>query len=435
MHNTPSISLTLIIALLSGLISACHKERINKDGLVGTYQEPVWEKPLPQMPRVPFGRQTYSYVWSSVAHKQHFFVRGVDGSIAQTLWQYDAVTGEQEATWTFNDDIDALCQYDSLLLMGTERTMRAVNLVNGTIVWELPRGANLYNVGVYGGLGKTYFRIGRDETKPTSVTIPYLGDMTQPNIQPLDTPAFQQSYTTPTGYFGSTSYVVPITPENQFSSPSGSANDTLLAIYFADATFNWSNRPYLGLYNLSQRKWKYTKQSLIADSTFAYCKWAQAYRGNLYALIGADLICSDIQTGKTRWKQRVASNLLLSNPSFLLVDDRIIAYSSSEIFCYGETSYYSSEVKWTQAHGVGSEPKVHRGIMYYVRTIDNTNHPAGYLCALEIATGKQLRQQAAPEKNEIFTAGLQIIPDAVSGWGRIIVASDKDKIYCFPALR
>jgi outer membrane protein assembly factor BamB len=346
-----------------------------------------------------------------------------DINTGKTVWEWD------DTRLPFNDYFsygDGYFIDNNRIMINAGRNHYCIDTESGQTIWKEKRVESLHSY--CSNLGTTFFVSGT-QTSPENPKL-YTSSVFQANalsvsdFREIIKPNYDHSYIDAnTDLNGSILKVTPIII----------ANDTLLVIPFNEIgpqTIYSRGRSFIGLYNLSKKKWIYERVQ-VSDPL---------YGGNainlivenqkIYLTVACFAKCFDLMTGKELWSIQLQDiNSIVNN--LILVDGILIGGSLSATL-YGINTTNGLPI-WSKEVGViNSKLHSQNGVVYCIADEN--------LKAIEVATGKLLWDMPSPDirLNKIsdswFQGFVTGVPAKDGQKGKIIATTDHS-IYCFEAVR
>ncbi len=337
------------------------------------------------------------------------------------LYLLDIASGEIK--WKWNDYVNSFgwgtiwpYTQGNITLISYGRELHCINLATGQTVWKR-RFISGYS-SVVTGIGNRYY-IPADNYATTDG--PNEGKIVSGNLLNGDneeivvTPEYTRAYTDPNNSRGS---VVSCDAVKI-------GTDDGLLMFFWDPLEGYKLNIFIGLYNLTQKKWVYSKKPFILNAAYTFGQ--PVVKNNMVInSVGRILQCHDLFTGELLWSRQL-SDINTANDAW--VDGKILSTTQDRItHC---TDPATGKELW--AITTSGNPGIIRelnGIAYFVGG-------NGKLFAIDVAAGKILWQLDSPDlkanSNSAFEEGMRIVPGTNGQKGKVIVSSYLNG-YCYEAI-
>ncbi|MGB4850410.1 MAG: PQQ-binding-like beta-propeller repeat protein, partial [Saprospiraceae bacterium] len=272
------------------------------------------------------------------------------------------------------------------------------------------------------GLGNTYFIFGQptDTLEQYQTRVVFQGNFETGEIHRILAPHFS---TEPTfgNRIGEVSSVIPFI-EN---------GDTLLSIIWQNIIPPDSFQTYLGLYNLTDRKWIYEKAHINAPAWNGVLLFpASIYDGKVYMSVGYGLYCHDLWTGNLVWKAKFNAEIFFSG--ILVENGRVVANCEDKVlYCFGAVN---GNLLWTGEGAGTSSPLTDRSlndIIYF------SGGSSGFIHAVDMRNGKtvwKLEPEKMGDGADFWKGDIYVVPGINGEKGKVITMTPMNA-YCFEAYR
>ena len=283
------------------------------------------------------------------------------------LWQWDD-RYQPETEYT---SISYFYQYNNLLTYQRGDRSYCINLDNGATQWKFRRDTS-FDVRIYPSFDNNFFNLvdiiddnGYKEQTATKVNI-NIGNLTTEVIRAN----YSGDYIAPTNLIGAITNIVKV-PNNS----------NLYAITYAEPLPNWEVNSFLGLYNSDTKQWVYEHKLMASPTVNSSVYWPKIYNNKLYATVGKNLVCHDLDTGEQLWIKQFTQDFMFSG--FIIEEDKIIASNEDEtLYCLNPNN--GSTIWTVEGSGSSSRLAYLNGIVYFSGGGD------GKLHAVDISNGKKV---------------------------------------------
>jgi outer membrane protein assembly factor BamB len=397
------------LLLFPAAMQSCNDEATNSDS-----PKILWKV------SVTDGQLTREDVLSDIQYNGGVLLNGFE--VGNCLYFVDIEGGKIRWKWT--DYLSSKgwvirwpYQNEKLCLISYGRELHCINLMTGQTAWKRQFISGFSSVAT--GIGDKYYipadnYATLDGPNEGKVITGSLLDGTGEEI--LLTPEYTRAYTDPNNSRGS---VVSL------DTVSINGEDGLL-MFFWDPLEGYKLNIFIGLYNLNQRKWVYSKKPFMLNAAYTIGK-PVVKDNKVINSVGKVQQCHDLLTGEILWKKQL-SDINTANDAW--IDGKIISTTQDRI-----THCIDPETgKELWALTTSGNPGIVRelnGIAYMVG--GNAK-----LFAIDVAAGKILWQFDSPDmktnSNAFWQEGVRIVPGANGGKGKIIVSSYLNA-YCYEAIR
>lgn len=292
-----------------------------------------------------------------------------------------------------------------------------INLDNGQTLWKR---RNVSDFGTYAaGLENTYiipaaYYPNGDGTNESKILTGNLADGTGEDIFLI--PEYTRAYTDPNQQQGN----IVSCDTVQIGSDKG------LLIFFWDPLENYKLNIFIALYNVTQKKWVYSKKPFAMNASYTIGPPA-IYNNKVVNSVGKTQQCHDLLTGDILWTHQLSD---LNSAYDTFVDGRIISTTQDRIIHCIDPATGSELWSLTTSGNPGIVRELN-GIAYMVG--GNAK-----LYAIDVAAGKILWQFSSPDEkinsNAFWQEGVRVVPGTNGEKGKIIVSSYLNA-YCYEAVR
>jgi outer membrane protein assembly factor BamB len=204
-------------------------------------------------------------------------------------------------------------------------------------------------------------------------------------------------------------------------------SDLGLLIFFWDPWPNYKVDIFLGLYNLTQNKWKYSKKPFVMDA--GYGVGPPVIKNNrVYNSVGKILQCHDLFTGDVCWSITLSDVITSANDGW--VDGKILSTTQDRItHCIDPAT--GKQLWQLTTSGNPSLVSELNGIAYFVGG-------NAQLFAIDVAAGKILWQFGSPDSKTnskaFFKQAVRVKAGENGGKGKVMVQSYLNA-FCYEAAR
>ena len=200
-------------------------------------------------------------------------------------------------------------------------------------------------------------------------------------------------------------------------------NDTLIAFAYWEPATVEKDDYFLGLFNLSKKKWVYDRKSIPGAWRTPY-----ATGGNIVFESVGSVFCYRISDGETVWR----NTSFQQNTGFddLIIAENKLIGNNSDTYLYA-LDLETGKTLWKEkSNGSTSQLVYMDGVVYYVGGM--------VLHAVEVATGKHLWRLKSPDvavnQGAFFFGFVAAVPGKNGKKGHII-ANTGLNVYCYEAAR
>ena len=309
-------------------------------------------------------------------------------------------------------------QNNNLLTYQTGDRSYCINLDNGTTQWKFRRESS-FDVRLYPSYDGNFFNLssfvnneGYGEQIITKVQI---------NTGNLTTEVIRANYSG--DYINSSNFIGGVTNVTKLPNSSN-----LYAITYAESSPNWVVNSYLGLYNAITRQWVYERKLMAPPTVNSSAYEPKIYNNKLYAWVGKNIVCHNLDTGEQIWRKPFPQDFLFSG--FIIEDDKIIA-NNEDTFTYCLNPENGTIIWKTESSGTSGRMSYLNGIVYFV------GGSSGKLHAIDISTGEHIWKINAGNLGESSTSNFKTnavyVFEAENGNPAKIIALSHLNAYCFEA--
>jgi outer membrane protein assembly factor BamB len=197
----------------------------------------------------------------------------------------------------------------------------------------------------------------------------------------------------------------------------------MLVVAWQQVFPNYEFQSYLGLYNLSQKKWEYNNVVLNEQHQKGVLYQPMVkYERSIIANVHNSLICYDYLTGERIWEKEFPHDFSFSG--YEISNDILVASCENETL-YGLDPKTGRQIWIGQGSGTSTklQDRIMNGILYFV------GGASGKLHAVDIKTGKTIWKLDAalyddPNQVRWSKADLNVVAPTGSGKGHIIVKNE-----------
>ena len=262
-------------------------------------------------------------------------------------------------------------QHNNLLTYQLGGRSYCINLDTGTTEWKFRRESS-FDVRLYPSYNGNYFNLipfinsdGHIEQTATKVEV---------NTGNLTTEVIRANYSG--DYINSSNYIGGITNIVKTEN-----NSNLYAVTYAEPLPNWEINSYLGLYNSETKQWVYDRKLMAPPTTNSSAYEPKIYNNKLYAWVGKNIVCHNLETGEQLWRKAFTQDFLFSG--FIIEDNKIIA-NNEDTFTYCLNPENGTIIWKTESSGTSSRMSYLNGIVYFV------GGSTGKLHAIDVSTGEHV---------------------------------------------
>jgi outer membrane protein assembly factor BamB len=228
---------------------------------------------------------------------------------------------------------------------------------------------------------------------------------------------YSGDYINPSNYIGGITNITKLPNSN-----------SLYAITYFEHSPIWVQNSYLGLYDKSTDQWIYERKLMAPPTVNTGAYEPKIYNGKLYAWVGKNIVCHDLETGEQLWIRSFPQDFLFSG--FIIVEDKIIA-NNEDTFTYCLDPNNGNIIWKTETSGTSGRMSYLNGIVYFV------GGSSGKLHAIDINTGKHVwkidaEKLGEPSESIFKTNAVYVLPVDNNHPARVIALSHL-YAYCFDA--
>ena len=339
----------------------------------------------------------------------------INSNNGDTIWSWD----DRYQPETERIGISYKYQHNNLLTYQNGSRSYCINLDNGTTQWKFRRD-NPFDVRVYPSYDNNFFNLviiydenNHIEQTATKVDI-NTGNLTNEVIRAN----YSGDYINPdANLIGGITNVTKLPNSNN-----------LYAITYAEPRPNWVVNSYLGLYNIDTHQWIYERKLMAPPTVNTSAYEPKIYNNKLYAWVGKNIVCHDLDTGEQLWIRSFSQDFLFSG--FIIEEDKIIA-NNEDTFTYCLNPDNGAIIWKTETSGTCSRISYLNGIVYFV------GGSSGKLHALDINTGEHVWKLDAeklgePSESIFKTNAVYVFPEQ-NGQPAKVIALSHLYAYCFDA--
>ncbi len=343
--------------------------------------------------------------------KDNKFLTLINSNDGETIWQWN----DSYLPYSSQIKISYPYQYNNLLTYQKGSKSYCVNLDNGTTHWKIRRESS-FDVRIYPSFDNNFFNlvdiIDNNGYKEQTAT------KTEINTGNLTTEVIRSNYSGE--YINPDNLIGAIT--NIIKTPS---NSNLYAITYVEPSPGWVVNSYLGLYNSDTQQWVYERKLMAPPTVNSSTYEPKIYNNKLYAWVGKNLVCHDLDTGEQLWIKQFTQDFLFSG--FIIEDDKIIA-NNEDTYTYALNPNTGSQIWKTKTAGTSSRMSYLNGIVYFVGGSTRKLH------AIDINTGKHVwKIDGHKLDGENFKTNAVYVLPAKNGEKAKVIALTHLNAYCFEA--
>jgi outer membrane protein assembly factor BamB len=205
-------------------------------------------------------------------------------------------------------------------------------------------------------------------------------------------------------------------------------SNNLYAITYAEPSPNWVVNSYLGLYNASTQQWVYERKLMAPSTTNSSAYEPKIYNNKLYAWVGKNIVCHNLDTGEQIWRKPFPQDFMFSG--FIIEDDKIIA-NNEDTFTYCLNPENGTIIWKTESSGTSGRMSYLNGIVYFV------GGSTGKLYGINASTGEHVWKIDASNLGESgsnsFKTNAVYVFDAENGNPAKVIALSNLNAYSFDA--
>jgi len=406
-------------------MASCHKEddinnQTDENGII-TLLSYQWKKSLHNQNSVSNG-----YISDAVYYNGNIAIPTTNGENNRFLTMINPNNGE--TIWEWNDNylpysnqiiIFEKYQNNGLLTYQTGDRSYCINLDNGTTQWKFRRESS-FDVRLYPSYNGDFFNLlplidgrGYEEQIATRVDI-NTGNLTNEVIRAN----YSEDYINPdVNLIGGITNIIKLPHSNN-----------QYAITYAEPSPNWVVNSYLGLYNASSKQWTYERKLMAPPTVNSSAYEPKIYKNKLYAWVGKNIVCHNLETGEQIWRKAFLQDFLFSG--FIIEDDKIIA-NNEDTFTYCLNPENGNIIWKTESSGTSGRMSYLNGIIYFV------GGSTGKLHAIDVSTGEHVWKINAGNLGESSTSNFKTnavyVFEAENGNPAKVIALSHLNAYSFEA--
>ena len=365
------------------------------------------------------------FIQGNTVFGQNVMIMTTESNEKRFLTLLDSKNGSKLWDWsdfyqplTEGADLSSFLSIENKLHWITGSRHYWIDILNGTTSNKKRRSTSFK--GAITNLGKKYYTLGQptDTLENFQTSVVYEGDFDSGNLKRVLVPNFNGNQIE--NRLGEATSVIPLI--RNF--------DTLLLTAYQDIFPNYEFVSYLGLYNLTKKKWIYDKVALNEKSQKGVLYQPMEISGEKVVItVGNDILCFNYLNGEKLWQRSFLSDFSFSG--FEISNGFIIA-NCEDSKIYG-IDLNNGSIIWTSSgSGTSSNLKnrILNGYVYFSGGGPNN------IFAINIQTGKT-HWKLDPllyEKNDGYWKGdILVVPGIGNEKPKVIVCSNK-YAYCFEAL-
>jgi outer membrane protein assembly factor BamB len=425
--------LPLAITTLLGVVIAvsCQKsigtEDIKDASGAVVYKQPIWQASNNVSSNVGGGGISYSLVVNDELLDLFSYKPGTG---KPTMILRNSLTGEKK--WEWNDVLrdfepvivfkNSAFQYDNYLFYNYGPRNYCIDTRTGQTLWRKSTGYSAFANSAI--LGASYFTKGTPQALQDQSIVEdriYMGDIRTGKEVEITMPAYSRRNIKAEAswkqWIGLISDVRPIKD----------GSDTLLIINYTEtsATVN-KFEAYIGLYNMTQKKWVYDQKRLNDKWPEGFnTTWLTLSGDKMFTILNNAVACSNWRTGELVWFRPLPSFAAIPTP----IEDKYLAVFSTDSRLFlldintGQTIWERHEVMSTT-----DQMYYDQGVLYFLTLSLN---------AMEIPSGKKLWTIASPTGDKSsghFWGFITGVPGKNGQKGRIFTRTGYNT-YCYEAIK
>ena len=401
---------TVVVLLWLATLQSCNKE----DASSGEPQL-LWKSSLSD------GKLISASAHADIQYNGGILLGGMDNG--RCLYLVDIKDGK--IRWKWNDymttDLGWLMRWpyinDNRVFILDGRHQYCINLDNGETLWKRKNVSDFGTLAT--GINNNYlipaaYYPNGDGTNESKILTGNLADGTSEDIFLI--PEYTRAYTDPNQQKGNIVSIDTV----QIGSEKG------LLIFFWDPLENYKLNIFIGLYNVTQKKWVYSKKPFALNASYTIGPPA-IYNNKVVNSVGKTQQCHDLLTGDILWTRQLSE---LNTAYDTFVDGKILSTTQDRItHCIDPAN---GRDLWSL--NTSGNPGIVRelnGIAYMVGG-------NGKLFAIDVAAGKILWQFSSPDEkinsNAFWQEGVRVVRGVNGQKGKIIVSSYLNA-FCYEAAR
>lgn len=407
---------TILALFLSSffLMATCHKEEIpeiqtDQNGIIISlsYQ---WKKPLHQSGSF----ESNSYIKSKIVYNDNVGIPTTNGAGNLFLTMVDSKTGNTVSQWddrySNTESIDIAWNYQSDELMTYQRGKKSycVNVTNGETHWRHMR-SRYHDPRVYKNSENTFFYLRNVlNNDGTNQYVAQLSDINTGDYYTMIRANLSGDYTNGNNSIGSITNIDKLDGSNN-----------LYAITYSEPLPNWVINSFFGLYDSEKEEWIYDRKSMATPTFNTSVFWQKVYDNKLYANVGKNLVCHDLDTGEQLWIKQFPQDFSFSG---FIIEEGIIIANNEDTFTYG-INLDNGNILWKEeSAGTCGYMSYLNGIVYFV------GGSSGKLHAIDVSTGKTVwkidaHKLGEPEGSLFNTNAVYVFPAKDGNPARVIATS------------
>ena len=244
----------------------------------------------------------------------------------------DAETGKIRWSWNDymtnyeNSYVRYAYQYEQYLVVNGGPRNYCIDLNTGRTVWKRWMNDSLNARSCITGIGNLYFvaALTQSEANPKGLEeVVYKGQVIGNEVeQRVVRPDVSGKYVSGNGWTGGASAPTPVVVDG----------DILLSIDYSESLPDWYTNSSTGLYNMTKKKWIYTKVPLAKNNRRGPDHPSVYSQGRVYQVIGGLLTCHELMSGENLWERNFSGDFSFSG--FLIVDNTVVA-NCEDGYIYG----------------------------------------------------------------------------------------------------
>lgn len=347
-----------------------------------------------------------------------------DVNTGANIWTWDELYNKKLVR-TLNRSI---VTHEDKLILHDVWANYCINTKTGQTIWKNER--NFGSASELTNIGSQYFITGLSARSKVQNIIDdsmFMGDFDTAKVEEIVKPLYNDQYKNSNG---ERTYIGSIYRHKAFVL----GTEKMLLIPYSElgpqVKYN-NNRSFFGLYNLSQKKWVYSRMPLsIEEDGATPCLMPIIEDGKVYLTSLNSVGCFDLMTGKRLWQYRMMDEYT-GFGDFIKVGNKIILNGhDSYLYCVNADT---GARQWAQVNAaLSSDIYYQDGIIYGIR--------GDGLRAYYLETGKMIWDLTSPDgkaegrSDSEYGGFVTGIPGSSGKKGRIFATTNLN-LYCFEAVR
>ncbi len=331
-----------------------------------------------------------------------------------TIWSWD----DRYQPETEDVNIKYPYQYNNLLTYQKNDRSYCINLDDGTTQWKFRRDVP-FDVRLYPSINPDFFfyNVPIVNTNGYKEYAFYQCAINNGDTNEFVRANYSGNNINPDNMIGAVTHIIKV--------PNSSH---LYAITYMEPSPIWVVNSYLGLYNATTQQWVYERKLMAPPTINSSAYEPKIYSNKVYAWVGKNMVCHDLNTGNQLWIKPFPQDFLFSG--FIIKEDKIIA-TNEDGFTYALNPIDGTILWKTKTSGTSGRMSYLNGIVYFV------GGASGKLHALDINTGAHVWKIDASrlgeqDNNNFKTNAVYVFP-ATNGNPAKVIALSHLYAYSFEA--